>query len=500
MPSVFVLVLKVLRADVAARRQRVLVPAYFLQRRHLAEPRHLSGHARTPELPVHGGHPRDLLVRQLLLLARAGDQRAQTPRVDEQNLARAPSKAARPVPVLRQEPQRAGDLRVGEKLAGQLHHAVHESRLHQRLSHLQPCRLAVAQLPRRHHEPRRTALLEVVQEVQHPHRVRVARRQRHLVASEIQARVFVGHPTCAPAALALAAIVEGRIGQDVVGLQARVAVVEVGVAQLDLSVQTVDEQVHPAQAIGKVLAFLPVERQIPAVPGEQVGLHEHAAGAATRIEDGSLRRLQHRHQQPHDARRREVLAAALALGRGELADEVLVHAPDEILAAVVLLEDVLGEQIDQARYALRVQVRAAVDAGQQTAQFVGVGILQQLQDVVQADLDIVGLRHLADVLLARRLRHDEGARAAVLVGVIERRIVAVVLTVRISDQRLQIGSPPLVAQRQEPQEDNGQHVTLVVRRFDRTTQAHCGLPEFPDEIHHVAVPLGDGLPLLPFPR
>ena len=45
---------------------------------------------------------------------------------------------------------------------------------------------------------------------------------------------------------------------------------------------------------------------------------------------------------------REVLAAALALRRGELADEVLVDPPDQVFAAVILLEDVLGEQVDQA--------------------------------------------------------------------------------------------------------------------------------------------------------
>ena len=39
---------------------------------------------------------------------------------------------------------------------------------------------------------------------------------------------------------------------------------------------------------------------------------------------------------------REVLAAALALATSELADEVLVDAADQVVAAVVLLEHVLA--------------------------------------------------------------------------------------------------------------------------------------------------------------
>ena len=50
----------------------------------------------------------------------------------------------------------------------------------------------------------------------------------------------------APAVLALGAVVEGRVGEDVVGLERGVFVVGVRVAQLDIPVDAVDEQVHPA--------------------------------------------------------------------------------------------------------------------------------------------------------------------------------------------------------------------------------------------------------------
>jgi hypothetical protein len=72
-------------------------------------------------------------------------------------------------------------------------------------------------------------------------------------------------------------------------------------------------------------------------------LDEHAAGAAAGIEDYASLGLQHRHQSADNGHRREVLAAALALRRGELADEVLIDASDQVFTAVVLLEDILGE-------------------------------------------------------------------------------------------------------------------------------------------------------------
>ena len=145
-------------------------------------------------------------------------------------------------------------------------------------------------------------------------------------------------------------------------------------------------------------------------------------------------RLQHGHQHADDAGRREVLAAALALGGGELADEVLVDPADQVLAAVVLPEDVLGEQVDQAGDVLPLQVGAGVDARQQAPELVGVGLLQQLQDVVEPHLDVVGLGLLADVLPAGLLGDDERAGCPVLVRIGEGVLVAVVLALRLGDQ------------------------------------------------------------------
>jgi hypothetical protein len=108
-------------------------------------------------------------------------------------------------------------------------------------------------------------------------------------------------------------------------------IIEVRVAKLDVGVKAVDEEVHPAQPIGKILALLAHERELVAVLREEIRLHEHAARTAARVEDDPLLGLKHRDERLDDGDGREVLAAALALARRELADEVLVNAADQIV-------------------------------------------------------------------------------------------------------------------------------------------------------------------------
>jgi hypothetical protein len=66
---------------------------------------------------------------------------------------------------------------------------------------------------------------------------------------------------------------------------------------------------------------------------------EPQQGSNTRPLVGS----EHGDQRFHDGRWREELTAALAFAVGEFADEVLVDAPQQVLAAVFESEDVAGE-------------------------------------------------------------------------------------------------------------------------------------------------------------
>jgi hypothetical protein len=69
---------------------------------------------------------------------------------------------------------------------------------------------------------------------------------------------------------------------------------------------------------------------------ELLRLHEHAARAAGGVEDAALIGLDHLDQQADDAFRRIELAALLALGGGELAQEVLVDAAQDVLGRALL--------------------------------------------------------------------------------------------------------------------------------------------------------------------
>lgn len=118
------------RADIAAGREGVVVLADLLQRGRLAEAGDLVGRALALELAVDRRNLLDFFRRQLLLFPRAGDERAQLAAIDEQDLVLAGAEAATTAAVLRQEPQAARDLRVGEELARELHDAVHVAEVH----------------------------------------------------------------------------------------------------------------------------------------------------------------------------------------------------------------------------------------------------------------------------------------------------------------------------------------------------------------------------------
>jgi hypothetical protein len=153
----------------------------------------------------------------------------------------------------------------------------------------------------------------MVEEVENPHRVGIARRKRDAPLAQLQARVLGRDTLRAPAVLPLAAIVERRIGQQIVRLDVGQHVVEIRVAQFDFAVEPMNEKIPAAKAVREILTFLSDETEFVIVTCELVGLHEHAAGAAARVEDHAALRLQHRYQRADDGHGREVLAATLAL-------------------------------------------------------------------------------------------------------------------------------------------------------------------------------------------
>jgi len=112
------------------------------------------------------------------------------------------------------------DLGLVEKLAGELHDAIDEALLNQRLTHDLARKLTVRQLARRHDESSFASLLQVMEEVHDPHRIRVAGSERHRsFRADPKPRVLGGYLINAPTVLGLAAVVERRIGEDEVRAQ-----------------------------------------------------------------------------------------------------------------------------------------------------------------------------------------------------------------------------------------------------------------------------------------
>ena len=136
--------------------------------------------------------------------------------------------------------------------------------------------------------------------------------------------------------------VEGRVGQDVVGPQVRVAVIVKTVAVGDLPLDAPDGQVHLGQSPGSVVGFLTVDGQVASGPAavavpRSVGadevhrLDEHPGRSATRVIDPAPVRFQHLHQQAYHRARGVELTALASLGKGELLQEILVHLPQHVV-------------------------------------------------------------------------------------------------------------------------------------------------------------------------
>ena len=174
------------------------------------------------------------------------------------------------------------------------------------------------------------------------------------------------------------AVVKGRIGQDIVGLEigVQVAVEAVGMFLAEVVLDLPYRQVHLGQPPGGVVGLLTEDADVglglaTVAVAAGVGLHEldrldkHAARAATGVIDPAFVRREHLDQHAHDAPGRIELAALLALGAGELGEEVLVHAAENILGAVLLVPQAdVSDHVDELAEPLLVEARVGVVFGQ----------------------------------------------------------------------------------------------------------------------------------------
>ena len=109
-----------------------------------------------------------------------------------------------------------------------------------------------------------------------------------------------------------------------------VAAEGVGVLGAEVGLDAANGEIHHRQAAGGGVALLPVDADVAELAAvgfdEFFRLDKHAAGAAAGVVDAAFVGREHLDETAHDAGRGVELAAVLALGAGELGEEILVNA------------------------------------------------------------------------------------------------------------------------------------------------------------------------------
>ena len=252
----------------------------------------------------------------------AVDQRAHLAGVDEQRLLAPVAKAALHVDafVLAQKPQANRNLRAVEKLPRQRDHAVDQVSVDQRFADLAFARLVGRHAAVGQHKAGHAVRREVVDEVLHPRKVGVAFGRHAVLPAHV---VVFAEPV---------GVVEGRVGDHIVGAQIGMQVVpkSVGVFAAKVGLDAAQCEVHHGEAARGRIAFLPVNTDVAELSAMRfdklLGLHEHAAGAASRVVDAAFVRCEHFDEAAHDAARRIELAAVLAFGAGKAGQKIFVDA------------------------------------------------------------------------------------------------------------------------------------------------------------------------------
>ena len=149
--------------------------------------------------------------------------------------------------------------------------------------------------------------------------------------------------------------VERRVGDDEIGFQVFVRIVQERTFVVPFHLRAVDAadgEVHFRQPPGGLVAFLPVDGNIVDAAlvffDKLFRLHEHAAGTATWIEYAPFVRFEHIHQQFDDAARGVELAALLAFRQCEFPEEIFEHMAEYVLTARFgIAERNIADQVDQ---------------------------------------------------------------------------------------------------------------------------------------------------------
>src|SRR5207302_8904992 len=124
----------------------------------------------------------------------------------------------------------------------------------------------------------------------------------------------------------------GRIGEDEVSAEIGMKIASEGVSLLFAKVgfDAAEGEVHHGETTRGGVALLTVDADVAELAtvgfDEFFRLHEHAARTAAGIVHTAFVGSEHLDEEPHDALRSIELAAFLAFGAGEPAEEIFVNA------------------------------------------------------------------------------------------------------------------------------------------------------------------------------
>ena len=413
---------------------------------------------------VRGANLLDILMRQLF--GAAVDEVAKITRVDEEDFALARVAVAAGTV---HKPEGCRYLCVQEQFGGQVDDTVDEVAVrNERLADVAFAAGLAGEGAFGEHHACSSIWGEVVDEVLQPSEVGVARWRRAIFPAAIVAQQFTTP----------VADVERRVGDDEIGLEVFVRVVEEGAFVVPLHLRGVDAadgEVHLGQPPSGLVAFLAVDGDVVDAAlvffDELFRLHEHAARAAAGIEHTAFVGFQHGDQQFDNAARRIELPALLAFGQREFAEEVFEHMAQHIGAARLgIAERDVAHQVDQAAEAGRVEVLPRKHLGQHTLED-GVFLFDGIHRCIDmaADVGLLGFHQQERPARLGRDEEDVLGSVFVLVLGIGSSIVAFALLKPSVHLLERVGDVF--------QEDQPEHYMLVFCSVDILAQLAGGFPE-----------------------
>ena len=367
--------------------------------------------------------------------------------------------------VFGQEPEADGDLGGVEELAGQGDHAVDEVVLDQLLADLAFALGVGGHGAVGEDEAGDAVFGELGHHVENPGVVGIA-----------GGRGVVAVPACVVDELVGAAPVlqvEGGIGHDVVGLEVGVLILEEGIGGdfAEVGGEPAHGEVHLGQLVGGGGELLPVDGDVlgaAVVAFDKLDrLHEHAAGAAAGVVDLAFVGLDHFGDEIDDALGGVELAPELALGGGELAEEVFIDPADGVLFLVADGVDVV-DGIDEGGELAAIEPEAGEVVVGQGALERGIALLDGGEGGVDLDGDVALLGMLLDVGPAGGLRQVEDILHGVELDHVE------VVLLALGDQ---LGPALLELVGDELEEDQREDDVLVFRGLDGAAELVGGVPE-----------------------